>query len=196
MHKPVWIVVSSLVSGALVSCVSPVEHDLDEVVVLPDMHPHEWQIDLRDDNRAYEVSGLLADRMAEVELICPDGTEMDLRTWVRATNANLAEPLDVDTGIILASTEHVARAAALSCVRECFRCPDGAWVCQLMGPGCGYWDTSREEGSGDSSRDTPDHNDPSTRTPDSPRNAAPDSPRPGDPVPSQPREPSQPPPHL
>ena len=46
-------------------------------------------IDLTDPTRAYEVSGLLADRMAEIDLICPDGTKMDLRTWVRLTNVNL-----------------------------------------------------------------------------------------------------------
>ena len=183
-----------LVASSLLSCAAPVEHELEEVVQLPDMHPRDWVIDLRDDTRAYEVSGLLADRMAEIELICPDGTEMDLRTWVQATNATLDEPLDIGTGVILASTQYVARAAALSCVQECFQCPDGAWVCQLTGPGCGYWERTEEGGAmADDPRPTTD---PSSPTPQEPRNAAPDSPRPDDPTPSQPQEPSQPPPHL
>jgi len=183
------------VAASLLSCAAPVEHELEEVVQLPDMHPREWLIDLRDETRAYEVSGLLADRMAEIELICPDGTEMDLRTWVQATNANLDEPLDIGIGVILASTEHVARAAALNCAEECYQCPDGAWVCQMVGPGCDYWERHEEGGGGDF-MDPREHTDPNTPTPEEPRHAGPDSPNPGDPAPRQPQEPSQPPPHL
>ncbi len=179
-----------------VSCVAPAEHELEEIVELPAMPASEWVIDLRDPTRAYQVSGLLANRMAEIELICPDGTEMDLKTWVRLTNETLTDALDVQTGVVLASSEAVASAAlTTTCVEECFECPDGAWVCQMTGPGCDFWGRERPD-PGDDGADHRANSNEGDAPPQEPRNAAPSSPRPDDPTPRTPQEPSQPPPHL
>lgn len=174
---------------ALCGCASEVV-ELEERIELEELPASEWKIDLRDETRAYSVRGLLLDRMAEIELICPDGTEMDLKNWVRVTNLSLLEPIDGEHGFVLSATQEVAEEAS-PCPGPCYLCPDGAWVCTH---GCEYESRIDARNYGN----TPDPSESgSGQPPSEPRHAAPDGPRPdGDPTPRAPQEPSQPPPHL
>ncbi|MEM9073247.1 MAG: hypothetical protein AAGE52_32380 [Myxococcota bacterium] len=123
----VWVVM--LLAGCVAETTT--EGALEsELVNLNDLDASEWRIDLQDPTRTWQVSGLLAYRMREVELVCPDGTEMDLRTWVEHQRDALELPLDVEAGIVLGPTE-LATELATDCTEDCRQCPDGAWVCTL-----------------------------------------------------------------